>query len=139
MEAEKPGFKCPKCERWIVATGVGLPSHPNCPDCGALLWCRVRVDSESILLQVVPGTKPEISDMAAVAHSLPISHHVRGLVVNLCGSETVNSSFLAGLLVLNRLVKAVGGRLVLCELHPHVLSVLQRLNLHTLMTIRDSA
>jgi hypothetical protein len=38
---------------------------------------------------------------------------------------------------LHRLVAAVGGRLVLSDLHPHLLSTLRRLKLHTLMTIRS--
>lgn len=141
-ERDRPGtitdFRCPACGRAILCTARGLPEHPNCPDCEALLWCRTRIESDLILLTVFPDAQPEIHDMSTVGQSLPLSRKVRGLILNLRGVDTVNSSFLAGLMVLHRLVKDVGGKLALCEVHPHIRSILQRLNLHTLMSICNS-
>lgn len=128
-------FRCPVCGRVIDCTDRDLPERVNCPDCEALLWCRVRIESDLIFLSVLSGTQPEIRDISRVGQSLPLSREMRGLIVSLRGVNTVDSSFMAGLMVLHRLVKAVGGKLVLCELHPHIHSILQRLNLSTLMTV----
>jgi anti-anti-sigma factor len=59
------------------------------------------------------------------------------VVVNLRDVQSLDSSFVAGLLVMRRMLAAADRKLVLCELHPHVHELLERLNLHTLFAITD--
>ena len=135
--AIEPDFQCPKCGRGMSCTSQGLRVNSTCPDCGALLWCRKQVERDSVILNVIPGTTPEIPDIATVAQSLQRSGTMREVVVNLGKLETVTSAFVAGLLVMRRLIEAAGGKLVLCELQPRVLAILQRLNLHTVFVVRN--
>jgi anti-anti-sigma regulatory factor len=80
---------------------------------------------------------PDIPDMAAVAKSLQHAGTVPDVVISLGALQTVTSAFVAGLLVMRRLIRAAGGNFVLCDLQPHVRAVLQRLNLHTLLGVRN--
>ncbi len=75
--------------------------------------------------------------MATVGQSLQQSGTMREVVVNLSRLETVNSSFVAGLLVMRRLIEAAGGKLVLCDLRPRVRAILQRLNLYAAFVVRS--
>ncbi len=129
-------FQCPKCGRVIPCASHGPPKHPTCPDCNTLLWCRKRVELESILLYAIPGTTPEIHDIATVGKSLQLSRTLRDVVVNLCDLATINSSFVAGLLVMRRLIESAGVKFILCA-PPHVRTILQRLQVHTLFTIKS--
>ena len=135
--ANETDFQCPKCGRGMSCTSQGLPVHSTCPDCGVLLWCRKQVERDSVVLDVISGTTPEIPDMATVGRSLQQSGTMREVVVNLSRLETVNSSFVAGLLVMRRLIEAAGGKLVLCDLRPRVRAILQRLNLYAAFVVRS--
>jgi anti-anti-sigma regulatory factor len=101
-----------------------------------VLWCTKRVESGVTFLDAIPQSGAEITDVAKLGESLRPSDHSQGVFVNLSAMDTVNSSFVAGLLMLRRLIETAGGRLVLCDVPPHVYEILERLKLHTLFVIK---
>ena len=129
------GFICPDCGVAFAQEQQGRPVDRCCQECGAILWCSKRVEGDRVFLDAIARPAVEISDIARTGRALGRTGQVDAVVVNLRGLETVNSSFLAGLLALRRTVKEVGGRLILCELRPHVAEILRRLNLHVLFVI----
>jgi anti-anti-sigma regulatory factor len=89
-----------------------------------------------VFLDAIARPTVDISDMARIGRALRQTGQLDTVVVNLSGLETVNSSFLAGLLALRRIVNEIGGRLILCDLRPHVAEILGRLNLDVLFVIK---
>ncbi len=130
-------FQCPGCGEVIPSTDDGYPTTSCCPACEMHLWCTKRIERGMVFLDAIPHSKTEISDVARVGKSIQHSGNVGGVIVNLSALETINSSFVAGLLVLRRLIETAGGNLVLSEVDPHVHAILQRLKLHTLFVIKD--
>ena len=130
------GFRCPSCGQFVPGTKRGRSTAPRCPNCQIVLWCTKRVEHGVTILDAIPQTKAEITDVAKVGEALQHSGSVGGVFVNLSAMDTVNSSFVAGLLTLRRLIETAGGSLVLCEVTPHVRAILERLKLHTLFVIR---
>jgi anti-sigma B factor antagonist len=59
----------------------------------------------------------------------------RNLVLNLASAESLPSLALAKLVVLNRKVSAVNGRLVLCHLSPNVVGVLETTHLNDVLNL----
>jgi anti-anti-sigma regulatory factor len=130
------GFRCPSCGQFVRCTNREHPTSPRCPNCQIVLWCTKRFEHGVTILDAIPRTKAEITDVAKVGESLQHSGNVGGVFVNLSAMDTVNSSFVAGLLMLRRLIETAGGSLVLCEVPPHVRAILERLKLHTLFVIK---
>ena len=129
---------CPLCGRTVGPPEPDNRPSLHCPQCDALLWCHVQRTGDAIQLHAFPGVSPELPDIARVGSSLPLSHDVRRLIVSLRGLETVNSTFVAGLLSLRRRIESVGGTLLLREISPHIDSIIQRLNLHDLLPIESA-
>ena len=129
-------YDCPGCGAAVPSTDQGCPIPARCPTCEIVLWCTKRIEHGVVFLDAIPQPKPEISDVAKVGESLQHLGTVGGVIVNLSAMETVNSSFVAGLLVLLRLVETAGGSLTLSEVPPHVLEILERLKLNTLFVIK---
>jgi anti-anti-sigma regulatory factor len=102
-----------------------------------VLWCVKRVEQGVVCLDALPQADVEISDLVAVGQSLQASGWTGAVIVNLDALETISSSFVAGLLVLRRLIEVSGGRLILCGLRPHVYTILERLSLHDLFVIKN--
>jgi anti-anti-sigma regulatory factor len=103
-----------------------------------MLWCTKRVEQDLVFLDAIPQSTAEIADVAQVGKSLQRLGNVHGVVVNMSAMDTVNSSFVAGLLVLRRLVETAGGSLTLYEVPPHIHAILERLQLHTLFVIKGA-
>jgi anti-anti-sigma regulatory factor len=101
------------------------------------LWCAKRIEHGVVCLDAFPQAGIEISDLTTVGLALQKTGCKAGVIVNLSALETVNSSFVAGLLVLQRLIEAAGSGLVLCGLRPHVRTILQRLSLNNLFVIKN--
>ncbi len=130
-------FQCPGCGEVIPSANDGYPITSRCPACEIQLWCTKRIERGMVFLDAIPHSKTEISDVARVGESIQNSGDVGGVIVNLSALATINSSFVAGLLVLRRLIETAGGNLVLSEVDPHVHAILERLKLHTLFVIKD--
>ena len=124
--------QCPVCGWEMPAIGDGLP---ECPACKVVLWCRCRVAQGVLVLGANAGVAPDLADLSTFVQSLRPSDMLPGVVVNLHDLDIVDSSFLAGLLALRRKIQSVGGKFVLCELRPTVETIVQRLQLDSLLTI----
>lgn len=135
LSSDTTELQCPICGKTVLCVRPGNPVQPQCPDCKTVLWCHQRIEDSKIFLDALPGVVPQIADMQAVAQSPHLPRPLKTVIVNLRDLETLNSSFVAGLLVMHRLVHAAGGQLLLYDLQPHVRSILRRFNLHTVLQI----
>ena len=128
--------RCPDCGKRVASDANGRPLDPHCHYCSALLWCCKRVERNLVLLHPIPQISVEASDIARIGHAIHRTGRSQAVIVNLGGMETVDSSFIAGLVVLRRQVEAEGSQLILCELRPHVAEIIKRLNLDRIFEIK---
>jgi anti-anti-sigma factor len=127
--ADDVSYQCPVCGK----ANQQEPSLPRfdapCSGCGCHIWCRRRVSSGDTVLEVLPQRTPEPWDVEQVVDAL-IRHGVASrVVVDLSRLDTVDSSFVARLVSMNKHIRAAGGRFILCGLSPVVREVFQHLRL----------
>lgn len=128
-------YRCPIC-------GKKLPREPAlprfdapCPQCGYDLWCRQRFPSDVTELDVLPQRVPEPWDVDQLVAALVHRNAHARVVVDLSRLEIVDSTFVARLMSLNKLVHSSGGRLVLRGLCPLVQETFAHLRLDRALEI----
>ena len=122
-------YRCPVC-------GMAIHHEPSlprfdapCSGCGCHIWCRRRIPSGDTVLEVLPQRTPEPWDVKQVVDAL-IDHGAAGRVVmDLSRLDTVDSSFVARLVAMNKHIRSVGGRFILDGLSPVVREVFEHLRL----------
>lgn len=130
-------YQCPIC-------GNGLPLEPPvrrfeapCSDCGYHLWCRRRFPSGDTELEALPERTPEPSDLHQLVEALVRKDDHARVLVDLSRLDMVNSRFVAGLVSLNKLLRAAGGELVLRGLCPLVREVFGHFRLDRVLQIAE--
>jgi len=136
--AERASAVCPACGNEIPVELSVSPLNAVCPQCGHSLWCYKRTVSSVVVLDVIHGTQAEYEDVAELFESLLGSGDVPRIVVNLSDIDYVNSSFVAGLVGLNKRVRSAGGTLVLCDLRPMIRELLTQTHLDKFFQMSDS-
>jgi anti-anti-sigma factor len=135
--ADEVTYQCPVCGRHLIYE----PSVPRfdapCPGCGCQIWCRRRVSSGGAVLEVLPQRTPEPWDVQQVIESLIRSGAAPSVVVDLSQLDTVDSSFVARLVSMNKHIRSAGGRFILCGLRPVVREVFQHLRLDKAFEVRN--
>ena len=86
----------------------------------ALLWFRVRTEANAMIADVITGKVPTNQDIVRVSQAFISRGSPPYVILNLSGVQLVSSSFIAGLIALNKRLNDAKGKLVLCELTPVV-------------------
>ncbi len=131
------GYRCPVCGRALHHEPALPRFDAPCPGCGCHIWCRRRVVSGDTILDALPQRTPEPWDVQQVVDSLIRDGAATRVVVDLSQLDTVDSSFVARLVSMNKHIRSTGGRLILCGLSPVVREVFQHLRLDRAFEIRE--
>jgi anti-anti-sigma factor len=139
---EKPAgqvaYQCPVCGQALHHE----PSLPRfdapCSGCGSHIWCHRRVGGGDTVLEVLPHRTPEPSDVHRVLEGLIRNNPAPHVVADLSRLDTVDSSFVARLVTMNKHIRSAGGRLTLRGLGPVVREVFEHLRLDRAFEIRDA-
>jgi anti-anti-sigma factor len=132
---EQLSYQCPVCGNPLPHLAPAPPFDAPCSECGSVLWCRRRVSPEHLVLEALPSGTPEPWQVEQVVESLLSSGRASRVVLDLSHLNYVSSSFVARLVTMNRRIRATGGRLVLCGLHPVAYEIFQQFRLDKLFEI----
>ena len=137
-ETMNMSYHCPLCGVPLGAEPVLRICAVSCYECGYPLWCRKRMVGDVAVLSVLAGNSPEQGDIERLAQSLVRSGRAPSVVVDLSRLDTIRSSLMAWLILLERRLDAARGKLVLCGLTPVVCEVFRRTRIENLFEIVDS-
>jgi anti-anti-sigma factor len=99
------------------------------------LWFRRRTHEDIIILDVISATATESAHIQRTASALIASSPNPKVIANLSNTASTSSAVVARLVALHKKLRAAGGQLVLCELHPVIRDVLRGVNLHKFFAI----
>ncbi len=122
-------YQCPVCGNALPHVAPLPPFDAPCSECGSYLWCRLVVEREPAVLEVVPGRSPEPVEVERVVQSLLRRGKGVCVILDLSRLELINSSFMARLIMMNRRIRAEGGRFLLQGLQPVVREIFERARL----------
>jgi anti-anti-sigma factor len=115
-----------------------LPGDAACPNCSHVLWFRLRGEDNALVADVITGKVPTNQDIVRVSQALISRASPPHVILNMSGVSLVSSSFIAGLIALNRRLQDAKGRLVLCELSPVVRETLTGAKLDRILTFANT-
>jgi anti-anti-sigma factor len=115
-----------------------LPGDAACPKCSHVLWFSIRSEAGIIFADVISGKIATNQDIVRVSQAFLSRSNPPRVVLNLAGVQLVSSSFIAGLIALNRRMRDAQGRLILCELTPVVRETLAGAKLDRILNIADT-
>jgi anti-anti-sigma factor len=115
-----------------------LPGDAACPNCAHVLWYSVRPQANITIADVITGKVPTNQDIVRVSQSLISRASPPYVILNLSGVQLVSSSFIAGLIALNKRINDAKGKLVVCELTPVVRETLTGAKLDRILTLVDT-
>jgi anti-anti-sigma factor len=130
-------YRCPVCDAKLAAETAAPTHNASCAECGYSLWCRKKNVNGVAVLDILPDSVPEPTDVERVVESLVGSKRVPHVLVDLSRLEFVNSSFLARLLLLKNRIRHDNGRLILYGLRGLVRDTLASTKLDTILEIAD--
>lgn len=95
----------------------------------------MRTSEGVTVADVITGKVATNQDIQRVSDAFLSSSNPPRVVLNLSGVQLVSSSFIAGLIALNRRMNEAQGKVVLCELSPIVRETLAGAKLDRILTI----
>ena len=129
--------ECPICGNPLAIGPLQLPGDAACPKCAHVLWFSVRPDGGITVADVISGKIATNQDVVRVSQAFISRGSPPRVILNLSGVQLVSSSFIAGLIALNRRMQDAQGKLVLCELTPIVRETLAGAKLDRILTMVD--
>jgi anti-anti-sigma factor len=126
------------CGGQVAIGPLELPGDAACSHCGHVLWFARRDVDNVAVLDVISGKVAINQQIDRVSQALIGEQDAPRVVLNLGRVQFVSSSFIAGLIALNRRLKTAGGQLILCEMRPVVLETLKGAKLDKLLTIVET-
>ena len=135
--SEEAAYSCPVCDTRIAGAPAPPPFDAPCPDCGYMLWCRKKMMGGVAVLHVVPGRTPEHGEVEQLGEALERPGGGPRVIVELSALDFMSSAFIARLVALNKRIRAAGGKLVLCGLHPFVREAFHDSRLERIFEIAD--
>ena len=84
---------------------------------------------------MISGKVPTNQDISRVSQTFLSTCTPPNVILNLSDVQLISSSFIAGLIALNKRMRDAGGQLVLCELMPVVRETLAGAKLDRILTI----
>jgi len=130
-------YQCPLCGNALRHD----PSPPRfdapCSRCGYHLWCRSRLPSLYVHLEVLPQRIPQPEEVEQLVESLVMRRAHTFVVVDLSCLDIVDSAFVARLVAMQKLIRASGGRLAVQGLCPTLRQIFACLRLDRVLGIVD--
>mgnify|MGYP003730909859 CR=1 FL=1 len=103
-----------------------------------MLWFSPRASEGVTIADVLTGKVATNQDIQRVSSAFIARGSPPRVILNMSGVQLVSSSFIAGLIALNRRMNDAQGKLILCELTPIVRETLAGAKLDRLLTILDT-
>lgn len=129
--------RCPICDAPLKTDLLGT-GDVACAACGHMVWFRKRCVEGITILDVTSGTIAINTDIKRVSEALLGGGAHPNVVLNLSSLKFISSAFVAGMIALQKRVRAAGGRLILCGMHPIVRETLHGARLDTFFDIQDN-
>ena len=130
--------ECPICGSPLAIGPLQLPGDATCPKCAHVLWFSLRTNEGVTIVDVITGKVATNQDIQRVSQAFLSRGNPPRIILNLSGVQLVSSSFIAGLIALNRRMNDAHGKLVLCHLSPIVSETLAGAKLDRILTIVDT-
>lgn len=130
--------ECPICGSPLAIGPLQLPGDAACPQCAHVLWFSLRTSEGVTIVDVLTGKVATNQDIQRVSNAFLARGNPPWVVMNMSGVQLVSSSFIAGLIALNRRMNDAQGKLILCELSPIVHETLAGAKLDRILTILDT-
>ncbi len=130
--------ECPICGNPLAIGPLQLPGDATCPKCAHVLWFSMRTSEGALVVDVITGKVATNQDIQRVSAAFLSRSNPPRVILNLSGVQLVSSSFIAGLIALNRRMNDAQGKLVLCDLSPIVRETLAGAKLDRILTILDT-
>ena len=127
--------ECPICGNPLEVGPLQLPGDAACPNCAHVLWFSVRTEANATIADVITGKVATNQDIVRVSQAFISRASPPNVIFNLSGVQLVSSSFIAGLIALNKRINDAKGKLVLCELTPVVRETLTGAKLDRILTL----
>jgi anti-anti-sigma factor len=129
--------QCPLCDARL-RVDLFRTGETACSNCGHVIWYEKRVIDGVTVLDVSSGMVAINTDIERVSKTLTIGSEPPRVILNLSRLKFISSAFVAGMIAMQKRVRAAGGRLILCGMHPIVRETLHGARLDTFFDIRDS-
>ena len=126
--------ECPICGNPLEIGPLQLPGDAACHTCSHVLWFSLRTEANAIIADVITGKVATNQDIVRVSQAFIARGSPPQVILNLSGVQLVSSSFIAGLIALNKRMNDAKGKLVLCELTPVVRETLAGAKLDRILT-----
>ena len=130
--------ECPICGSPLIIGPLQLLGDAACPKCSHVLWFSLRTSEGVTIVDVLTGKVATNQDIQRVTAALLARGNPPRIIMNLSGVQLVSSSFIAGLIALNRRMNDAQGKLILCDLSPIVHETLAGAKLDRILTILDT-
>jgi anti-anti-sigma factor len=98
----------------------------------------MRTSEGVTVVDVITGKVATNQDIQRVTQAFLARGNPPRIILNLTGVQLVSSSFIAGLIALNRRLNDAQGKLVLCDLSPIVRETLAGAKLDRILTVCDT-
>ncbi len=129
--------QCPVCDA-PLRVGTFRSGETVCGKCGHVIWYQKRMVDDVAIIDAISGIVAINTDIERVSKSLiaePAKAHV---ILNLSYLKFISSAFVAGMIALQKRIRAAEGRLILCGMHPIVRETLHGARLDTYFEICES-
>ena len=129
--------QCPICETQLRVDSFQT-GEVACSGCGHVIWYQKRTIDGISILDAVSGIVSINMDIERVSKSLLSGIDKARVILNLSRLKFISSAFVAGMIALQKRVRAAGGRLILCGMHPIVRETLHGARLDTFFEICEN-
>jgi len=129
--------ECPTCGHCLPDQRALFPFDDPCPGCGALPWCCVAREQDTLLLAMWPKRTPTLEELDRL-----MERHVRPgaagrVICDLSALDCIDSLQVARLISLQQRVRSAAARLRLRGMRPLVRQVFSQLKLQRILLIED--
>jgi ABC-type transporter Mla MlaB component len=128
-------FECPICGNILTSEPPSPRFDVPCFDCGYRLWCRRRLPTERIELEVLPVRVPEPWEVDQLTNALLGQTSSQRVMIDLSRLEMVDSLLVARLVTMNRRIQESGRQLTLTGMCKVVREVFAQLHLDRVFDI----
>lgn len=139
QDSQPTSYQCPICGNQLPVQ-VPIPRYDApCSGCGHRVWCRLRLPSQDLLLEVLPERVPEPWEVEKLVQAIEQKGTDAPVIMDLSRLDLIDSSMVARFVSMNRRIHSFGGRFVLSGLCPIVREIFDHLRLDKAFEIEDAA
>ncbi len=129
--------QCPVCDAPLRVESF-RSGETVCAKCGHVIWYQKRTVDGAAIMDAISGIVAINTDIERVSKSLVAGPDKARVILNLSQLKFISSAFVAGMIALQKRIRAADGRLILCEMHPIVRETLHGARLDTYFEICDT-